>query len=60
MRGRILLEAVETPGSGQLHVKDLLKLAEANVPAHEPQAMSSPPTDVYIVPESSLTDMSQE
>lgn len=47
-KGRILLEAVERPGSSQLHVRNLLELAEANVPIPQPRAISSPPHDVVI------------
>lgn len=54
VRGRLLLEAVERPGSSQLHVSNLLKLAEANVPLHEAQVIPSPP-DPSFVPESPLS-----
>ena len=55
-KGRVLLEALERPGSGQLHVSELLKLAEANVPippAHD-QVILTPP-DKILVPESPLS-----
>ena len=52
-RGRMLLEACERPGSSHLHVDDLLKLAEANVPIRAP-VIPSPPDKVF-VPESPLS-----
>ena len=52
MRGRMLLEACERQGSSQLHVDDLLKLAEANVPIQAPE-ISTPPDKIFI-PESPL------
>ena len=45
-KGRVLLEALERPGSSQLHDSELLKLAEANVPvppAHDQGILSTPP-----------------
>ncbi|KAL9962035.1 hypothetical protein ACROYT_G031097 [Oculina patagonica] len=59
VRGRLLLEAVERPGSSQLQVSNLLELAEANVPLQKPQVVPSPP-DPYFVPESPLSSSSQE
>ena len=53
-KGRVMLEALERPGSSQL--LDLLKLAEANVPippAHDQGILSTPPGKIY-VPESPL------
>ena len=53
-KGRVLLEALERPGSSQL--LDLLKLAEANVPippAHDQGILSTPRGKMY-VPESPL------
>ena len=55
-KGRVLLEALERPGSGQLHVSELLELAEANVPnppAHD-EVILTPP-DKMFVPESPLS-----
>ena len=54
---RVLLEALERPGSSQLYVSELIKLAEANVlipPAHDQGLLSTPPGKMY-VPESPLT-----
>ena len=56
-KGRTLLEALERPGSSQLHVSELLKLAEANVPippAHNQGVLSTPPDKIFI-PESPLS-----
>ena len=55
-KGRVLLEALERPGSSQLHDSELLKLAEANVPippAHDQGILSTPRGKMY-VPESPL------
>lgn len=56
-KGRTLLEALERPGSSQLHVSELLKLAEANVPippAHNQGVLPTPPDKIFI-PESPLS-----
>lgn len=56
-KGRVLLEALERPGSSQLHVSELLKLEEANVPippAHDQGILSTPPDKIF-VPESPLS-----
>ena len=56
-KGRALLEALERPGSSQLHVSELLKLAEANVPippANDQGILSTPPDKIFI-PESPLS-----
>ena len=48
-KGRVLLEALERPGSSQL--LDLLKLAEANVPippAHDQGILSTPRGKMYV------------
>ena len=58
-KGRMLLEATERPGSSQLHVRDLLKLAEANVSIHQASALSAPPNKV-LVPESPLSTQGEE
>ena len=52
-KGRVLLEALERPGSGQLHVSELLKLAEANVQSHDKVILTPP--DKMFVPESPLS-----
>ena len=47
----VLLEALERPGSSELHISELLKLAEANVPipsAHDQGILSTPPDKVFI------------
>ena len=46
-KGRALLEALERPGNSQLHVSELLKLAEANVaipPAHDHAGNTTDPS----------------
>ena len=55
-KGRVLFEAIERPGSGQLHVSELLKLAEANVPVppEHHQLILTPPDKIF-VPESPLS-----
>ena len=60
-KGRVLLEALERPGSSQLHVSALLKLAEANVPptAHDQGILSTPPDKIF-VPESPLSSQGNE
>ena len=56
---RVLLEALERPGSSQLPY--LLKLAEANVPptAHDQGILSTPPDKIF-VPESPLSSQGNE
>ena len=53
-KGRMLLEALERPGVSQLHVSDLLELAEANVP-HQGASTTSLALSRTIVPESPLS-----
>ena len=52
-KGRVLLEALERLGSGQLHVSELLKLAEANVPSIDKVILT--PLDKMFVTESPLS-----
>ena len=52
-KGRVLLETLERPGSSQLHVRDLLELAAANVPIPQSPSIPAPPDKVF-VPESPL------
>ena len=59
VKGRMLLEAMERPGVSQLHVRDVLRLAEANVPIHQASAISIPP-DKVLVPESPLLTQGEE
>ena len=58
-KGRMLLEAMERPGSSQLHVRDVLKLAEANMSVPQASAISAPPNKV-LVPESPLSTQGEE
>ena len=56
-KGCVLLEALERPGSSELHISELLKLAEANVripSAHDQGILSTPPDKVFI-PQSPLS-----
>ena len=53
-KGRMLLEALERPGVSQLHVSDLLELAETNVP-HQGASTTSLALSRTIVPESPLS-----
>ena len=53
-KGRMLLEALERPAVSQLHVSDLLELAEANVP-HQGASTTSVALSRTIVPESPLS-----
>ena len=56
-KGWVLLEALEGPGGSQLHVSELLKLAQTNVPNRDPahdKVILMPPDEMF-VPESPLS-----